>query len=116
MNSTLSMFRLDVDYLKTLALEHREAYAVAAAMAPRHPAQRPLGSDMHRIRLQRTEASCHAAKTGKREPDLGMHREWTGFLCLGRIDLHLIRDPAGRIEHRRDRQVGNLAGAQSTAN
>ena len=30
MNSTLSMFRLDVDYLKALALEHREAYATAS--------------------------------------------------------------------------------------
>ena len=29
MNSTLSMFRLDVDYLKTLAIKHREAYATA---------------------------------------------------------------------------------------
>ena len=30
MKSTLSMFRLDVDYLKALALEHREAYATAS--------------------------------------------------------------------------------------
>lgn len=30
MSSTLSMFRLDVDYLKALALEHREAYATAS--------------------------------------------------------------------------------------
>ena len=30
MNSTLSMFSLDVDYLKALALEHREAYATAS--------------------------------------------------------------------------------------
>jgi len=30
MKSTLSMFRLDVDYLKALALEYREAYATAS--------------------------------------------------------------------------------------
>ena len=29
MNSTLSMFRLDVDYLKALVIKHREAYAAA---------------------------------------------------------------------------------------
>lgn len=29
MNSTLSMFRLDVDYLKALAIKHREDYATA---------------------------------------------------------------------------------------
>src|SRR5262245_27652980 len=53
-----------------------EAPAPFQTPAPRRPADRPFGSDMDRVRLQRIELAPDVAAAAQCEANLGIGRAW----------------------------------------
>ena len=57
----------------------RKAQSAAHAVAPRAPAERALGGNVQRLRLERPDALCHGAPRQHGYPDLRIGRTGNGY-------------------------------------